>query len=93
MLCGRMSLFPKLGTTGMESPCLSENVSANLSASRRLVLRTCAGERGMFSSESWRALSPVQTTKSMSSRMLAVIQSKVALRSEMGASQSEVSAP
>jgi hypothetical protein len=54
---------------------------------------TCCTFLGIFSSLSWRAESPVQMTKSIESLSSSRIQSKVALMSEMGESQSDVSAP
>lgn len=95
MLWGRKSLLPKVGTTGMErrASWVAEKVSTNLSATKRFEASTSAVVRGCFSSLSWRAESPVQTTKSTLSRRLSVIQSKVALTREKGESQSVVSAP
>jgi hypothetical protein len=67
--------------------------SANLSAIHVLVPRTCSAWRGRPSSRSWRAVSPVQMTKSIESLRLASIQSNVAFTREKGLSQSVVSAP
>lgn len=99
ILCGRMSLFPKVGMIGivkeLEALALSSSLKtfANLFAIHLFVASTSSAFRGIFSSLSCRAESPVHTTKSMLSFRFSSIHLKVAFMRAKGVSQSEVSAP
>lgn len=100
MLWGRKSLLPKVGITGIDMSYLGSSkckplpkVSANLVAIKLFVFIASAAVRGIRSSLSCRDESPVHTTKSTLSLIFSAIHLKVSLTSEIGESQSEVSAP
>src|SRR6187402_702687 len=97
MLCGRMSLLPNVEMIGIDRafsglPPLLKTCT-NFSVIHLLVFSTSSAVRGILSSLSCRAESPVQTTKSMLSLMFSSIHLKVAFIRANGVSQSEVSAP
>jgi len=100
MLCGRKSLLPNVGITGIDILCLGSSgsrpfpkVSANLEAIKLFVFIASAAVRGIRSSLSCREESPVHTTKSTLSLRFSEIHLKVSLTKEIGESQSDVSAP